>query len=198
MSAAVTQSGVYALQWSDGNVSSFTASEPLIQRTIGCQWKIRFSESWGPQEVLETDTLISWSDYDDERVKFYSGAAGYTGSFQVSAEELAGRKILIDLGNVQEIASLKINGKDAGISWIAPFMHDVTGLVHEGDNMISIAVVNSWVNRLVGDGGKAPEERFTQTNVMKFEGPDRYEYLRKSGLLSGVKLLMWKQMEITF
>ena len=197
ISATVTQEGIYTLQWSDGNVSSFSALEPLVQKTIGPLWKITFSEPWGPGETVETDTLFSWSDYDDERLKFYSGAAEYSTSFQVTGEELTGRRILIDLGNVQEIASLKINGKEAGVSWIAPFVHDVTGLVQEGNNQITVKVVNSWVNRLVGDGGKAPEERFTQTNVMKFEGPGRLDYLRKSGLLSEVRLLMWKQLEIT-
>lgn len=197
VSVTVTQEGVYTVQWSDGKVSSFSALEPLLQKTIGGPWNIRFIESWGPQEMLETDSLVSWSDFSDDRVKFYSGAAVYTARFKLSGEELSGRKILTDLGNVQEIASLKINGKDAGVTWIAPFMYDITGLVQEGDNQISVEVVNSWVNRLIGDGGKNPDERFTTTNVMKFEGPDRLEYLRKSGLLSDVKLLMCKVMGIT-
>jgi len=50
--------------------------------------------------------------------------------------------------------------------------------------------VNMWPNRLIGDGKLPENQRKTRTNVVKFNGPDADQYLRESGLLGPVKLMM--------
>jgi hypothetical protein len=190
----VSQTGNYILQWSDGTVSAFAVDEPVKQRPIGVQWRLKFMEPWGPGGELVFDSLMSWSDHRDENIKYYSGAAVYTNEFELSGEDIDGSKILADLGNIQEIASLRINGRDAGVSWIAPFVHDITGLVREGRNLIEITVVNSWVNRLIGDGMLPADQRFTRTNIMKFEAPGGISHIRKSGLMGEVSLVLVKKI----
>jgi hypothetical protein len=196
ITASVSQPGNYIVHWSDKSVSSFTADEPLLKKRIAGEWKMKFLSHWGPQEEVVADTLGSWSDSPDEAIKFYSGKVEYSNSFDLSSTEISGRRVFLDLGNVQEIASLKVNGKDAGITWIAPFRHDITGLITEGTNHIVVTVVNSWVNRLIGDGGKPPEERFTRTNVLKFEGDNRMDFIRKSGLVSDASLLVSQEISV--
>jgi beta-galactosidase/beta-glucuronidase len=166
------------------------------QRLIRGPWTLKFLRSWGPQEVILADSLYSWSDHAEEAVKFYSGEAEYSVDFNLDSEEITGNRILLDLGNVQEIASVRLNGQEAGVSWIAPFRHDITGLIKEGSNKLVVTVVNSWVNRLVGDRGKPQEERFTRTNVLKFEGQNSLDFMRKSGLLSEVSLLINTQYDV--
>jgi hypothetical protein len=54
-----------------------------------------------------------------------------------------------------------------------------------GWNELEVAVTNLWPNRLIGDGGIAPEQRLTRTNITEFEAASP---LPPSGLLGRVKV----------
>ena len=60
-----------------------------------------------------------------------------------------------------------------------------------------ITVTNSWVNRLIGDSYLSKEERFTQTNIQKFERDNKETFFRKSGLGGTVKLILTKNIALT-
>jgi hypothetical protein len=192
--AVVSEPGTYRLKWSDGSESEFQVTDPVIIKPVSAPWTLKFEKEWGPSGVIMLDSLESWSDSRDSAVKYYSGKALYSNTFQLTASEIEDHNIQLDLGNVQEIASVKINGKEAGVTWIAPFELNITGLVNEGVNKLEITVVNSWVNRLIGDSYLPPDQRFTKTNVMKFESPDKESFLRKSGLLSDVRIICRKEI----
>lgn len=57
----------------------------------------------------------------------------------------------LDLGDVQVIASAKLNGKELGTMWRSPFRVDVTGAAPAGANLLEVTVVNLWPNRILGD-----------------------------------------------
>ncbi len=189
----VQEAGNWIFHWSDGTVSSTDVSAPVDSYTLETPWEVHFEEHWGPQEKVRFDTLMSWSTHPDERIKYYAGSATYFNSFFLEEDKLKNRSIRLDLGNVQEIASVKVNGKEVGISWIAPFVHDITPFVQEGENKLEVTVTNSWVNRLIGDGSREPAMRYTQTNVVKFDAADAEKYMRVSGLLGPVKIFTIKQ-----
>jgi hypothetical protein len=63
------------------------------------------------------------------------------------------------------MARVRLNGKDLGVVWCAPWRIEVTGIIKVGDNSIEIEVVNRWANRLIGD--KQPAD----TNVRTVESP---------------------------
>jgi hypothetical protein len=46
---------------------------------------------------------------------------------------------------------VKLNGKDLGTLWKAPYRVDITGAVKAGENVLQIRVVNLLVNRMIGD-----------------------------------------------
>jgi hypothetical protein len=196
VTSEVLHPGDWKLHWSDGSVTDFSENEPKYSRSIDSPWFVTFDKHWGPQEKLTMDSLKSWSDSPDERIKYYSGSADYSNSFSLSSVDTKDKTVYLDLGNVQEIASVKINGEDAGIAWIAPFVQDITPYVKEGQNNVVITVTNSWVNRLIGDSYLPVEKRHTRTNVVKFEGDDKETYIRKSGLTGDVKLVISKRKEI--
>jgi hypothetical protein len=107
---------------------------------------------------VRLNRLISWTEHADPGVRYFSGTAEYTLAFDVPAPMLgAGRALALDLGRVKHFAEVRLNGRDLGVLWKAPFRVDVTGLVKPGRNTLSIRVTNLWPNRLIGDE-QLPEE----------------------------------------
>ena len=74
---------------------------------------------------------------------------------------------------------------------------ELTGAVKPGTNELEIDVVNTWVNRLIGDAALPPEKRIAKTNVFlapgkrsfpAFKGFSSEDPLMPSGLLGPVRV----------
>ncbi|MEI6605350.1 MAG: glycosylhydrolase-like jelly roll fold domain-containing protein, partial [Verrucomicrobiota bacterium] len=94
---------------------------------------------------------------------YYSGIATYRKIINLAQAPLG--KTYLDLGVVHDMARVKLNGKDLGVVWCAPWRVEVTGVIKAGDNQVEIEVVNRWANRLIGD--KQPAD----ANVRTLECP---------------------------
>jgi hypothetical protein len=151
---------------------------------------LHFDPKWGGPAQLEINELKSWIKFDEPGIKYYSGTANYTKSFTLTAEEIKNRQVMLDLGNVQEMASVKINGKQLQVMWSAPFKFDITSHVKSGTNELEVEVVNMWANRLIGDAKLPIEQRLTKTNINKFNAKDGESFIRESGLLGPLKVEM--------
>jgi len=184
----VANSGTYKLTWSDQTVTELESLEKWSEKKVTSPWSLRFEESWGPRDTLIADKLAFWDSSTDDRVKYYSGRAFYSTMFSLTEEEIQDHQILLDIGNVQEIAYVRINGSDPVILWMPPFVTCITDLVKPGSNSLEVTVVNSWANRLIGDSYLPDNEKVTRTNVKKFEAPEKESLLRKSGLSGPVTL----------
>lgn len=158
---------------------------PLQELTGG--WTVKFDTNWGGPAAAQFDSLVSWTERPEPGIKFYSGTATYSKTFEVKAES-AKRKaeILLDLGNVRELAEVRVNGKSCGITWSPPFRVDITAAVQPGTNRLEVDVVNFWPNRIIGDASLPKEERRTQTNIRKLTARTP---LMPSGLFGPVSLL---------
>ncbi len=142
------------------------------------------------------DRLVCWTGSDDPLIKYYSGRATYCNEFSLTRNELKGKKVLLDLGNVQNVAVVTVNGHRFPVSWFAPYEVDITPYVRVRTNTLSVEVVNLWPNRLIGDGKLPYGERFTQTNISKYDAPDADKYMRRSGLLGPVRLMFFDRVEL--
>ncbi len=165
------------------NATTFT---PLAE--ISGAWTVRFDTNWaGPAEV-KFDSLVSWPTRQEPGIKFFSGTAVYEKTFEFSSTANPNQQaaIFLDLGNVRELAEVKVNGKSCGITWTPPFRVDITAAVKPGVNQLEIEVVNFWPNRIIGDAALPREQRLTRTNIRKLT---RETKLMESGLLGPVKLL---------
>ena len=146
------------------------------------------SRSWqgrgAPKEIM-MDDLSDWTLSSLEGVKYFSGTAQYSTTFQIPDSLFKRKKVIwLDLGEVKEVAAVRINGRAVGTLWKQPFATDISAFVRPGKNQLDIAVTNLWHNRLVGDAGKEGPERFTRTNVQ-----NRYKKdtpLLPSGLIGPV------------
>jgi hypothetical protein len=92
----------------------------------------------------ELPVLIDWSL--DSELRGFSGRGVYTTTFTVAAN--AGSRLILDLGNVKEVAEVTVNGKHAGSLLMRPYQVDITGLVQPGENALEIAVTNSLYNAM--------------------------------------------------
>jgi hypothetical protein len=172
--------------------------EPL---TLEGPWTVAFDPDWGAPAQIELPELMSWTDHDNEGVKYYSGAGVYTKTLNVPREWLAsGRRVHLDLGEVRDVAEVYVNGKSAGVLWKAPLMVDITTLVKPGNNALKIDVVNMWINRLIGDESLPAEKKFTRTNIRSFDSsrakPGTVTFIQPAGLLGPVRLVPSVQVRL--
>ncbi len=117
------------------------------------KWKVKFLTTG--EEVL-TGELFDWSGSENETLRYYSGTAVYTTAFKAPRIE-KGSKVFINLDGLHDVATVRLNGKDCGIVWTAPYRLDVTDAIKKGRNELEIEVTNTWANALLGaDQDKAP------------------------------------------
>jgi hypothetical protein len=156
-------------------------------------WLVAFQPGRGVSKSQQISHLASWTESSDAGVRYFSGTAEYTQSFGVPQYPADGRKLLLDLGSVAEIAEVTVNGRSLGIGWKAPYRFDITDAVHPGENHLSIKVTNLWVNRLIGDQqpGIGPKYTFTTFKPYKKDSP-----LIPSGLLGPVTLLTMQRQSL--
>jgi hypothetical protein len=145
-------------------------------------WSVSFDPKWGGPKSIEFDKLVSWTARSEEGIRYYSGTATYRTTFDRPAAE---GRLALDLGQVANIAEVRLNGKDLGIVWAPPFRLDITAAVKPAGNRLEIDVVNTWYNRLILDQTLPPEKRLTRTNVQVPKGSKPQE----SGLLGPVRIM---------
>ncbi|MDR0757628.1 MAG: glycosyl hydrolase [Tannerella sp.] len=125
-------------------------AEPENIATLDAPWTVSFDPKWGGPESTVFDTLVDWTTHPDEGIKYYSGTAFYRQSFDMP-DYGKGGTLYLDLGKVKNMARVRLNGKDLGTVWTAPWRVDITDAVQSKDNKLEIETVNLWPNRLIGD-----------------------------------------------
>jgi len=130
------------------------------------------------------EKLYDWTSASNDSIKFYSGKAVYSNHFDLttmSDEET----IFLNLGKLSALAIVKINGKEVGGVWTAPWKIDISNFVNAGKNSVEISVVNTWANRLIGDSHLPAKVRPTWCTVNPYKSDSE---LHPSGLLGPVSV----------
>jgi len=155
--------------------------------TIAGPWTVAFQPGRGAPASARFDALSSWSESADPGIKYFSGTATYAASFDVPAHWfVSGTRYWFDLGDVKNLAEVKVNGAPGGTVWKAPFRVDATEALKPGPNTLEIKVANLWVNRLIGDKqpGVTKTTTYTAVEFYKADSP-----LLPSGLLGPVRIV---------
>jgi hypothetical protein len=170
-------------------------------------WKVSFDPAWGGPAEAVFDSLADWSRHPDDGIRHYSGSATYVMEFDLPRTQrgTAGPELWLDLGTVRNMARVRLNGKELGILWTAPWRIRIDQRLKEKGNCLEIEVVNLWINRLIGDerepwdgiekgqwpdwllnGEPRPTNRYTFTTHRFYKQGDP---LVESGLIGPVKIL---------
>ncbi|WP_343307317.1 glycosyl hydrolase [Chitinophaga niabensis] len=150
--------------------------QPQTLQELKGPWQVEFDSTW------TFNTLTDWSQHPDERIKNFSGTAYYSTTFSAAPGK---ERYYINLGLVMVMAKVKLNGKDLGTLWTAPWKVDVTAALKKGENKLEVEVVNTWVNGLIGDSKLPVKERKYWSNVNPYKSESKYQ---SAGLLGPVKL----------
>ena len=181
--------------------------EEIAAKMLQGPWSVSFDPKWGgPAEVIFKE-LEDWTKRPEEGIRYYSGIAVYFKKFDLPKDLLpdGNAELYIDLQEVNNMARVKLNGKDLGVVWTAPWQVRITEAIREKDNELEIEVANLWMNRLIGD------EQFPDDGVKDGKWPawllegkprtsGRYTFttnrfykkgmpLRPSGLIGPVRIL---------
>lgn len=154
--------------------------------TIQGPWKVSFEPDKGAPPSIVMEQLTDWSKSADAGVKYFSGKASYSNTFEVRGDWLGkGQQLWIDLGDVKNLALVKVNGRPLGEVWHAPYRVDATSAVRPGENRIEVEVINAWVNRMIGDE-QPGAKKYTYADIKPYHADSP---LLPSGLLGPVTLV---------
>lgn len=125
------------------------------QQIIDTPWSLSFDPRRGTPDKLAMKTLVALDRHEDVNVRHYSGTTTYTTRFEYQGEP--NQQLWLDLGQVEVIAEVRLNGKELGVLWHPPFRVEVGDVIQKGENALEVKVSNLWINRLIGDA-KLPED----------------------------------------
>ena len=174
-------------QRADGSSEDLAVSSSFTT-TLAGPWRVSFPEGWGMPGEMTLDALKPWKELGETpEAKAFSGTADYTIDFTLDKVD-EGDIAILDLGRVESLAKVVMNGKDLGNVWSWPYRIELTGAVKAGRNTLKVSVTDTWYNRLVFDAGQPEARRRTWT----IAAPGKDKPLRDAGLIGPVTLT-WKR-----
>jgi hypothetical protein len=212
------QPGLYQVQTAAGQTRERAVAALPPPWVIGGPWEVHFAPNLGAPESASFESLTSLTARPEAGIKYFSGAATYFKTLDLPPGMLAhGRRLFLDLGRVEVMARVRLNGRDLGLLWKPPFRLDATDALRPGENKLEVRVVNLWPNRMIGDeqlpedsernpdgtlkawpqwlleGKPSPTERITFTSWRLWKKTDA---LLDSGLLGPVTLTAAEEIEL--
>jgi len=143
-----------------GETSTFVISGINKPMEITGAWQVNFPPELGAPSQITLTRLISLHKHSDAGVKYFSGTAVYSNNFSLFNRLTPGTRWFLDLGRVEVIANVNLNGRDFGTLWRRPYQVDVTAYLQNGSNKLEIRVTNLWPNRLIGDEQLPDPDKF--------------------------------------
>jgi hypothetical protein len=164
----------------------------LVEQTkLEGPWTVAFDPAWGGPAKTQFPELVSWTAKSEDGIKYYSGTATYTKRFDLSTNKKTNQpqRLFLDLGDVKDVAEVRLNGKKLGILWCAPWRVEITDAVKAKGNILEVDVVNLWANRVVHDLSLPVDKRLTKTHEsFRFDMLNVNTPMLESGLMGPVKV----------
>jgi len=213
------QPGRYEVRLASGARRTVNVASVPSPQEIAGPWDVFFPSDTAAPQMLKFERLVSWSQRPKRSVKYFSGTATCRTTFTVPGDMLArGRRLYLDLGRVQAIAQVALNGNQLGVLWKPPFCLEVSKFIAAGENRLEVQVTNLWPNRLIGDEQLPEDSRRNPDGTLKawpqwlLEGKPsptgrqtfttwrlwkKNDALLESGLLGPVRLVAAEQVSVS-
>ncbi|MFT4093222.1 MAG: glycosyl hydrolase [Niabella sp.] len=168
-----------------GKINSATEARTI--KELAGSWKVAFDPEYGgPKDTVLFTGYDDWSKHPESTIRYYSGTAVYTQSFDIG--QFTNKKdIWLQLDSVANLAEITVNGTSCGVAWTPPYRVNISKALRPGINQLQIAVTNTWANRLIGDQELPEKKRITWTSKSPVSMKGRR--LLPAGLLGAVKLV---------
>ena len=156
-------------------------------------WKLSFAQGWGAPPSVEIGSLMPWTDIPSfsREAKAYCGTVAYETEFDIG-QLPDGARCVLDLGRVETVADVFVNGKNVRTLWCEPYACDVSGFVKPGRNSLRIEVTNTWRNRIVYDLAQSEDKRKTWILYRKNFNPSPESPFIPAGLIGPAVLRFQK------
>lgn len=159
--------------------------EPVKVANLDAAWEVAFNGKLSNPAPIRLNGLLDLAQSANDSIKYFSGNMIYTTSFDFDTNTAKGKEIYLDLGEVNKMAKVWVNGQYVGGTWTMPYRVNISSALKQGKNTLCIDVVNTWVNRMIGDKTLPKEKRETWAGINDYQ-PD--SPLQKSGLMGPVTL----------
>nr|WP_129734398.1 glycosyl hydrolase [Parabacteroides goldsteinii] len=159
--------------------------QPVKVSELKEAWNVKFNGKLSNPASIRLEELQDLSQSSNDSIKYFSGNMIYTTTFDFDRSLSDGEQIYLDLGEVNKLAKVWVNEEYVGGAWTMPYHVDISSALKQGKNVLRIDVVNTWVNRMIGDKNLPKEQRETWAGINDYL-PD--SPLQKTGLIGPVKL----------
>jgi hypothetical protein len=134
--------------------SSGSAREIALKATpevaLGGNWRVSFAPKLGEKFELDFPKLVDFSLHPNKDVNYFSGTATYRQEL-TQAQPKTDERVILDLGEVNDIVTVKVNGSRETVLWYPPYRLDITESMKAGTNSLEVAVTTNWANAVIGD-----------------------------------------------
>ncbi|MEW6743206.1 MAG: glycosyl hydrolase [Planctomycetota bacterium] len=162
------QPGRYELETASGQVCRAEVTGLPSPHEVTGTWDVTFPAGSGAPQRITLQRLISLSEHSEPGVRYFSGVATYTKKLAIPVELLGkDRRLYLDLGNVQVMAEVRVNGQSLGMAWKRPYMVDITSAARPGENSLEVRVANLWINRMLGDEQLPEDSERNENGTLK-------------------------------
>ncbi len=194
-----SEGGTWNLKKPDGGETEVAVPAPPPPVAVSGPWQLSYPPGQDTPATLTLDTLQNMREHPDPMVRGFSGTVTYRTTFTVpGGMPAAGLEFLLDLGDVQQLAAVRLNGRDLGIAYRRPYVLPAGGALKEGSNELEVEVTNTWLNRMVAQKDLPEEKRLgdpsSWLDTQRIERMPGYKplkdqgYLMDSGLIGPVRI----------
>lgn len=175
---------VFRREATDASVTRAAPPSRTVARMDG-PWTVTFQPGRGAPATTTLARLVPLNENASPAIRYFSGVASYAAALDLPRTLDRATPLLLDLGQVGDLAEVRVNGVAVGTVWHAPYRIDIAAAARPGRNRIEVRVANLWVNRLIGDA-QPGARKLTWTAMPSYRADAP---LRASGLIGPVTVL---------
>ncbi|HMH23933.1 MAG TPA: glycosyl hydrolase [Puia sp.] len=122
----------------DGAPWPHTDTDGLKERSLEGPWQVTLDHVDGVSKKTRFDQLTDLQQTRDW--KDFAGSILYHTVLQIND---ATGKTFLDLGHINDVSELEVNGQPMGARWYGNHVYDLSQVVKKGDNYISIKIITT-------------------------------------------------------